>query len=533
MLEGKPSHRPELQRPLNCRMEETPMNISNNTRIVGITAGIAIFVAVALLSTIAATKQPFEKPHISTINAALTAPAEQLGMAYAAVAAHIKPAVVSVYSEKMVKFQSTESPFIFPFNDDLFGQFFNQPAPHKFHGKPREFKVPQNGMGSGMILDKEGRILTNYHVVSDVDNIKVQLADKRSFEAKIIGSDPKSDVAIIQITGKVPDNLQVVQLGDSDAMEDGYLVLAVGAPFGLAQTVTNGIISAKGRSDVGIAAFEDFLQTDAPINPGNSGGPLVNMRGEVIGMNSAIATGGTPFGGEGQFAGVGFSIPSNMIKAMLPTLSKGEKINRGMLGIVIQDINPELAAQFHLNNTKGALITQVNKASPAEKAGLKSGDVIVRFEDKEVKDTKQLRNFVAATAPGNNVRLTVIRDGKEKIISSTIGKMSGAEKESLAKPKTKAGSHLSELGVSVQTLTPELAQQYDLHDEEGVVITEVNPGSPASVANLKNGDLIVEVNRMPVTDVKELRDALSASPDQVLMLVKRNDSSLFVVIRFR
>jgi serine protease Do len=509
------------------------MNISNKSRAAGIAAGIAIFVAAFLFSTIAATKSPSEKaPAPAVITESVVAPAEQLGKAFAAVAAHIKPAVVSVYSEKMVKVQPQEFPFDFPFGDDFFNQFFGQQSPHPgLRNKPKEYRVPQSGMGSGMILDKQGHILTNYHVVSGVDKIKVKLADKRSFEAKIVGTDPKTDVAIIRITGDVPDDLPTVQLGDSDALEVGHLVMAVGAPFGLTQTVTSGIISAKGRSDVGIAAYEDFLQTDAPINPGNSGGPLVNMRGEVIGMNSAIATGGAQFGG-GQSAGVGFAIPSNMIKAMLPTLIKGGKITRGMLGVVIQDINKELADQFHLPDTNGALVSQVNKDSPAERAGLKAGDVIVRLDGKEVRDTRQLRNLVAATAPGSNVKIGVIRDGKERTFSATIGKMTA---ESAAAPKLsgKAADQLTKLGLSVQTLTPELAKQSGLQGERGVLISGVDPGSPAAMANLQTGDLIVEANRVPITNIGELQNALRKSPDQILFLVKRNGASLFVVIQLK
>ena len=510
------------------------MNISNKSRAFGITAGIAIFVALALFSTIAANKQSSEKPTApGAISEPVVAPAEQLGMAYAAVAKHIKPAVVSVYSEKMVKVLPQEFPFTFPFGDDFFEQFFGQQMPQpRLRNKQKEYRVPQGGMGSGMILDKQGYILTNYHVVSEVDKIKVQLADKRSFEAKIVGTDQKTDVAIIKITGDIPDDLPTVQLGDSEAMEDGYLVIAVGAPFGLTQTVTHGIISAKGRSNVGIAAFEDFLQTDAPINPGNSGGPLVNMRGEVIGMNSAIATSGRSFGGEGQSAGVGFAIPSNMIKSMLPTLVKGGQITRGMLGIIIQDITKELAAQFHLPDTKGALVSQVNKDSPAEKAGLKAGDVIVRMDGKEVSDTRQLRNLVAATAPGSSVKIDVIRSGKEKTFSATISKMT-AEATAISEPSGKAKDQLTKLGLDVQALTPELAKQYDLQGEHGVLISGVEPGSPASMASLQTGDLIVEANRQPVTDIGKLQDALGKSQEQVLLLIKRGGSSLFVVVRLK
>ncbi len=496
----------------------------------GIVAGVAIFVAVALFSTIAATKSPTAKATTpGPIAGAVIAPAEQLGAAFAAVAAHIKPAVVSVYSEKMVKVQPPD----FPFDEDFFEQFFGRQSPHpRYHHKQKEYRVPESGMGSGMILDREGHILTNYHVVSDVDSIKVQLADKRSYDAKIVGTDPKTDVAIIRITGNIPHDLPTVELGDSDALEVGNLVLAVGAPFGLAQTVTNGIISAKGRSDVGIAAFEDFLQTDAAINPGNSGGPLVNMRGEVIGMTSAIATGGAEVGGERQSAGVGFAIPSNMIKAMLPTLIKGKKITRGMLGIVIQDITKELADQFHLSETKGALIAQINKGSSAEKAGLKPGDVIVRVDGKEIQDTRQLRNLVAATLPGTTVKIDAIRQGKERTFNVTVGKME-AEAAATSKPSGKAPDQPAKLGLGVQTLTPELAKQFDLQGESGVLISSVDGGSPADIAGLQPGDLITEANHIPVANVQELQNALAKSPDQTLLLVKRGGASVFVVIQLK
>lgn len=515
------------------------MNIPDNgsravgrASAIGIIAGVAIFVVVALLSTISATRSSTGKDHApAPVAESVVAPAEQLGAAFAAVAAHIKPAVVSVYSEKMVKVQPQEFPF--PFDEDFFDQFFGRQSPHpKFHNKPREFRIPQSGMGSGMILDGEGNILTNFHVVGDVDKIKVQLADKRTFDAKIVGTDLKTDVAIIRIIGNAPGDLPTVELGDSDALEVGNLVMAVGAPFGLAQTVTHGIISAKGRSDVGIAAYEDFLQTDAAINPGNSGGPLVNMRGEVIGMNSAIATGGTQVGGEGQSAGVGFAIPSNMIKAMLPTLIKGKPIIRGMLGVVIQDVSKELADQFHLRDTKGALVSQVNKGSPAEKAGLKAGDVVVRMNGKEIRDTRQLRNLVAATAPGTGVTVDAVRDGKERTFNVVIGRME-AEAVATPKPPGKAADQLEKLGLGVEALTPELAKQFDLQGESGVLVSSVDDGGPASIAGMEPGDLIVEANHMPVTTVQEIQNALAKSPNQALFLVKRNGASLFIVIQLK
>ena len=508
------------------------MKISGKMRAMGIASGIAIFVAIGLFITIGAdrSRQDNASP-ASAITDSAVSPAEQLGKAFATVAARVKPAVVSVYSEKTIRFQSQDFPF--PFGDDLFRQFFGQQLPQpQSRNRPKEYRVPQRGMGSGMILDKQGHILTSYHVVSEVDEIKVQLADKRTLGAEIVGTDPKTDVAIIRIKDRVPNDLPTVQLGDSDAIEVGHLVMAIGAPFGLTQTVTTGIISAKGRSDVGIADFEDFLQTDAPINPGNSGGPLVNMRGEVIGINSAIATGGGQFGGEGQSAGVGFAIPSNMIKTMLPTLVKGGQITRGMLGVVIQDVSDDLARQFHLADAKGTLVSQVNKDSPAEKAGIRSGDVIVRFDGKEVQNTRQLRNLVAAAAPGSNVKVQVLRNGKEETLTVTIGRMTPETPAATRLPGT-AVDQLARLGLNAQTLTPDLARQFGLQDERGVLVTDVDSGGPAAAANLQTGDLIVEADRKRVNDVAELQRTVTQAKDRILLLIKRRSASMFVVLRLK
>ena len=459
----------------------------------------------------------------AALDESVTAPARDLSKAFEAVAAHVKPAVVSVYSEKTVMFRYWE--WGFPFGDDFFQRFFGEDFPkRRRQPAPREYRVPQRGQGSGIIVDKDGHILTNNHVVRDVDKIKVQLADKRQFEAEIVGTDEKSDVAVIKIKGRVPKDLPVASLGNSDDLKVGDWVLAIGAPFGLAQTVTAGIISAVGRANVGIADYEDFIQTDAAINPGNSGGPLVNMRGEVIGINTAIAT---PIG---QFAGVGFAIPINMAKNMMPTLMKGESVTRGYLGVIIQDISDELADQFKLADAKGALVAQVNKDSPADKAGLKTGDVIIKYRGKAVADTRELRNAVAATAPGTKADLVVVRDGKEKTFTVTVGKLTP---ETMAAAESGKASTLEKFGLTVQPLTSELADEFGYKDEKGVLITDVDPDSPAGAANLQRGDLIVEANRQPVTTVSDLRDALAKSKDSALLLVKRKDASLFVVLRIK
>jgi serine protease Do len=461
---------------------------------------------------------------------AVTAPAEQLGNAFAMVAAHVRPTVVSVYSEKMVKLQGPE--FQNPFGEDFFRQFFGQQFPEQRmpqqQAQPRERSVPQHGMGSGMILDKQGHILTNYHVVREVDEIKVRLADQSIFEAEIVGTDPQTDVAVIRIKGSVPENLPAVELGDSDTIEVGHLVMAVGAPFGYAQTVTTGIISAKGRSGININTYEDFLQTDAAINPGNSGGPLVNMRGEVIGMNSAIETGGV-----GQSAGVGFAIPINMIKSVLPTLLKGEKVTRGMLGVEIQEVTPELAKQFGLSEAKGALVAQAIEDSPAAKAGVKAEDVIVQYDGKEVQNTTQLRNMVAATAPGTEVKLGILRNGKKETLTVRVGKLTGPM--TAAATPSEEGGVLSKLGMNLQTLTPDLAKQFGLQGAEGAVITDVHEAGPASLAGLQPGDVIVQADRQKVASADDLEQVLSKAKDKdsVLLLVKRKGSNLFVVVKMK
>jgi len=502
------------------------MSPASRAKALGIALGVALFTLGGLIVFVAAQRAPGGPPlKAGPIDPSVVAPAEQLGRAFAMVADHVKPAVVSVYSEKTITL--TQPGFPFPFGDDFFRQFFGGQPPQNQAPRQHEFQQHQRGMGSGMILDPQGHILTNYHVVRDVDDIKVQLANKQRFEAEIVGTDPKTDVAIIRIKGHVPDDLPTVTLGDSDALPVGSLVLAIGAPFGLLQTVTQGIISATGRSDVGIADYEDFLQTDAPINPGNSGGPLVNMRGEVIGMNSAIAT------SVGQFAGVGFAIPSNMIQAMLPKLVKGEKIVRGQLGVVIQQMTKDLARQFGLTEPKGVLVSQVNEDSAAGQAGIKTGDVIVRYDGKEVSSVRQLRDLVSSTSPGTNVKVEIMRDGKALTLTATIGTQTASNLA--AGPSAEGASVLSKLGLTVQTLTSDLARQLGVQDEKGVAITEVDAGSLASAAGLQKGDVIVEADRHAVATVDGLEQVLAGAKnsDQVLLRVTRQGASLFIVLQMK
>jgi len=453
--------------------------------------------------------------------------ARQLNDAFVAVAERVQPAVVSIYSEKVIKMRRPESGLPFEEFFRYFGQQDNQQRRRQPQPQQREFKYHQGGMGSGIIIDNDGHILTNNHVVDNMDELKVTLADKRVFEAKVVGADPKTDLAVIKIKGKVPADLPVAQLGNSDTVRVGEWVLAIGAPFGYAQTVTKGIISAKGRSTFTSDNYEDFIQTDAAINPGNSGGPLVNLDGKVIGINSAIAT------RIGQFAGVGFAIPSNMARDIWPTLAKGGKISRGQLGVIIQNIDPDLKDQFKLTTTQGAMISQVNKDSAADKAGMKVGDVIVRYNGKEVEDVRTLRNAVAATAPGTKVEVTVLRDGKEKTLAAKLGELKGGEGEEEATPAD-GEANATTLGITVETLTADAAKQFNLDkDDKGAIVREVGQDSPAAQAGLQVGDLVTEVNRQKVANAGEFSAALKAakSKESILMLVKRGGASRFVIVK--
>ena len=324
---------------------------------------------------------------------------------FADVAAKIKPSVVTVYSEKTIKLPQFRTPFGngFPF------EYFlnpNDSAPRQRHAQPREHQFKQTGMGSGIVIDKDGRILTNFHVVDGTDEIKVNFADGATYDATIVGTDSRSDLAVLKIKGKLPGDLTPATLGNSDITRVGEWVLAVGAPFNFTQTVTAGIISAKGRTriDNDSDKYEDFLQTDAAINPGNSGGPLVNLSGEVIGINTAIIS------ASGQNAGVGFAIPINMAQQVIRQLVKSGKVTRGYLGVVIQDLTPSLAEQFKITHTKGAVVNQVTHGAPADKAGLKIGDVITQINGRPVENTGQLRNLVAGTDPGAKTELTICSD---------------------------------------------------------------------------------------------------------------------------
>ena len=445
----------------------------------------------------------------------------QTGKAFAAVAKEASPAVVFIQVEKRINQQRSVqffSPFSenSPFGDEFLRHFFDAPQSER----PRQFRQPPQqqvvGQGSGFIISKDGYILTNNHVVGDADKVTVKLQDGREFKAKTIGTDSHFDVAVIKIDNK---NLPVLPLGDSDAIEVGEWVVAIGNPFGLSHTLTVGVVSAKGRSRVGIADYENFIQTDAAINPGNSGGPLIDLDGKAVGMNTAI------FSRSGGYMGIGFAIPINMIKSIKDQLIQSGRVTRGHLGIAIQDLTPELAKSFGLKNQQGILIAQVSEGSPAEKVGLKQGDVIVEFAGKPVDEVGAFRNVAALKTPGSKEKITVLRNGKRKTLFITIGEMPDDELAALGEPHS-----LEKLGLTVQTLTPDLARNFGIQDGEGVVVIRVTPGSAAALAGINPGVVILEVNRTPVSNTEEFKRAVAQTQegDVVLLLIRDGQYSLYV-----
>jgi serine protease Do len=382
--------------------------------------------------------------------------------------------------------------------------------------RQRERKVPS--LGTGFVIAPEGYIVTNNHVVEDVDSIKVAFQDGQELEATIVGRDPKTDLALIQVKADKP--LIALPLGDSDTVRPGDWVVAIGNPYGLGHTVTAGIVSAKGRI-IGQGPYDDFIQTDAAINPGNSGGPLLNLAGEVIGINTAINP---------RANTIGFAVPVNMAKDILPQLRASGKVVRGWLGVVIQHISPGLAESFKLEDKTGALISKVDPKGPAADAGLQRGDVIVRFDGKPIKQMEELPRAVASTAIGKEVDVVVLRDGKEKAFRVRVAELKEAGPTETAQEEKDGGSPAA-YGLRVQNLTPEVAEQLQLDDATGVVIVAVEPGTPAEEAGLRRGDVIVEVDREAIADVDALRAALAGDKKGALLLVRRGDSTVFVPLK--
>jgi serine protease Do len=418
-----------------------------------------------------------------------------------------------------------DSPFGGLLNDPRFKRFFQEmpEMPHRrFHGRQSQ------GMGSGVIIDSAGVILTNNHVIDGGGRITVRLSDGREFKAIAVKGDPKTDLAIVRIKAS---NLPAARLGDSDKLQVGDWVLALGQPFGLEDTVTAGIISAKGRG-IGETARDNFLQTDAAINPGNSGGPLVNLEGEVVGVNTAIST------SNGGFQGVGFAVPVNLARWVAQQLSEKGSVERSYLGIGIQPVNQQLANQFHLERPEGVLVTDVRSNTPASKAGLHAGDVVLEFAGKKVSTPWQLQALVEETKVGSSQSMKVLRDGKPMTLNVTMEKQPANYGET-RRGEARSGEEQHEpasndkLGLSVQDITPEIAKRLNLAEPSGVVITEVREGSPAALAGLSEGAVITQVDRKPVKSAEQFQKAINSAKlkDGVLLLVRSEQGSRFVVLR--
>jgi len=458
--------------------------------------------------------------------------AKQLGRAFTTVAKEAVPAVVSIEADREMSAATADGvPWNNPgnmFPDELWQRFFGgrmpMPAPNRSPepGTPHGKRFFQQGQGSGFLVSPDGLILTNHHVVGEADRIRVVLSDGRKFDAKLIGTDPESDVAVIRIDGS---DLPCLPLGDSNSLDIGEWVVAVGNPFGLNETVTSGIVSAKGRSRMGITDYEDYIQTDAAINPGNSGGPLLDLDGKVIGINSAI------YSRSGGFQGIGFAIPINLAKAVEKQLVENGKVDRGFLGVVVQDVTPELASSFGLEKAAGVLVSEVSAGGPAEKAGLQNGDVLLRLDDKPITDSAMLRNTVGLMKPGSEVTLAYSRNGHEETLTLRIGHRPDQASESAASGDQQQEE--SQLGLEVAPLNSQLAERYHYVDLQGVIVSNVDPGSPAANAGIRAGELIMSVDRKSVTTPEEFAKALKEdlADGRVLLRVHDGQAARYVVIK--
>jgi serine protease Do len=440
---------------------------------------------------------------------------------YADIVDKTSPAVVRIEADHKAK--ATGPQVQAP--DDFFKQF----------QMPQQNQRPQieRGLGSGVVINADGTVLTNYHVVEGADKITVAMSDNKTYQAKVLGTDQPSDLALLKIEAS---NLPYLTLGNSDGVRVGDIVLAIGNPLGIGQTVTAGIISAKGRrTGLSDGSFEDFLQTDAPINRGNSGGALVNLQGELIGINSQILSGG-PSGGS---IGIGFSIPSNMAKSVMEQLLKDGKVHRGMLGVNIQNINEDTAKALELKDTSGILVSNVKSGSAAEKAGVKRGDIITAINGEKIEDSNVLRNKVASTLPGTEIKLTLVRDGKEVAVNATLDEFTPQNSKT---PGDGDGgddngngrqNESGKLGLTLEPVTPKVAKQLGLEsDHEGLVVTDVDQSGPAAEAGISQGDVILEINRKAVNSVAEARSALDSAGDRpILLLISRRGQTIYLTVR--
>lgn len=447
-------------------------------------------------------------PDVITASAVSTTDSSRMPGSFADLAERLKPTVVNISTTKTIRGGGMRSPFERYFGgDDFFERFFGD-IPR------REFK--QRSLGSGFIISADGYIFTNHHVVEQADRILVKLSDGREYTAEIIGRDAKTDLALIKI--KPDKSLPTAETGDSEKLRVGEWVVAIGNPFGLEQTVTAGIVSAKGRV-IGAGPYDNFIQTDASINPGNSGGPLFNMEGKVIGINTAIVA-------QGQ--GIGFAIPISMAKSILPDLKSKGKVTRGWMGISVQDVTEDIAKGLRLKEPRGALVADVIKGDPAEKAGLRSGDVIIDVNGKSIKDAHELLILIASFHVGDKVNVKILRDGQEKVFQVTVAERK--ERPELA-AESKEGN--ASLGISIQNITPQIARQLDIPASKGVIVTDVEEGSAADEVGIQPRDIILQVNKVKISSLKDYQREMSkpTAKSSVLLLIKRGASTYYVAVR--
>ncbi len=482
-------------------------NKNRKTFFMFLMAFLVAFLIVSFVEVLKSSFLPSGAPEIQTASAVST---DVMPGSFSDLAERVKPAVVNISTTKIFKGRGGSispfdlSPFGSPFGDDFFERFFGD-IPQ------REFK--QRSLGSGFIISSDGYIFTNNHVVEQTDKILVKISDGKEYEAKIIGTDAKTDIALIKIKPK--NNLSFVEIGDSDTLRVGEWVIAIGNPFGLEQTVTAGIVSAKGRV-IGAGLYDDFIQTDASINPGNSGGPLFNMAGKVIGINTAIVA-------QGQ--GIGFAIPINMAKSILDDLKTKGKVTRGWLGISIQNITDDIAKNLNHKNKNGALVSDVFKGDPADKAGIKVGDIITEINGKPIKNTHELLLTIASLHVGEKAIIKAIRDGKVLSFQVTVAERTDKAETALAKKS--AGEYF---GISVQEISKDIAKQLGIPQNSGVIVTDVEEGSPADDVGIQPHDIIAQVNKTKVTSIKQYNAEMSKAAQKkgVMLLVKRGKSNFFV-----
>jgi len=497
------------------------MNKPNNKTVLIIIAFISLilgsFITSISLQQGCSRSEPFAWGISSIADDPSVQKALEVQNAFRLVVKLLKPAVVNISTETVIRnrFGSRNDPFEYFFGDDLFEYFF---------GSPRERESIQRALGSGVIVDKDGYILSNHHVIANADKIMVKLANGKEYKAEIIGTDEQTDLALLKIKAK--EKLQAAPIGDSDMLEIGDWAIAIGNPFGLDHTFTIGIISAKGRSGImdDSSKYENYIQTDAAINQGNSGGPLVNIKGEIIGINTAIYS---PSGGS---IGIGFAIPINMVKTVFKQLKEKGKVTRGYLGITIQNLTPDLAKHFNRDPNSGVLIADVMKKSAADKGGLKSGDIIIEFNGKKMKNASQLRFAVAETMPGTTVKIKIIRNGKKKTLSVTIGELPPEGEKAISSSNSKSDLWF---GLKVDEISSGYIDKFNLDsDESGIIITYVKPGSKADKGGLRRGDIIKKINSIPISDYKDFKAFIKkyGNKDSFLLIIKRQGRLFYLTI---